>query len=432
MANACGVRDSSAYRCSNGPSDHIDSGADSLTNYSANRYGANRHWDSVEDSPVAQQSLLPTAQTVQKTEEIPQIRHIDKVVGVPVVDQLQTPTIHTEQKTTDVPQIQCFEPLVDVHVVTQQTAEIPVVMLKQVPVMMRRRIPLVQKIQKMVEVRQIQFIDKVVDALVSMQREVQVQEQSDGSHGVTTGVSMNTPVAKAPHRKRKGSDIFLSPRLKAGMKERAQDDDHAHETLCASIVSAVEIAPVHFSLCDGTELESRPKGEHEGATVRQVDDILLEMKDVKSELLHVRELIGVLVRKERCAQTRAEIAASRLDRLEREQDEDEQDDKESETNLQEALSDKTKAVKVIDKWFVDKGFGFGKVSTGETVFIHASVVHGGEVLMVGGASRERRSSCRGRVSSTKRLGTKRLEGGEGQGKGEQSGSASETRSGAHS
>ena len=68
--------------------------------------------------------------------------------------------------------------------------------------------------------------------------------------------------------------------------------------------------------------------------------------------------------------------------MEREQDE--QDDKESETNLQEALSDKTKAVKlVIDKWFVDKGFGFGKVPTGETVFIHASVVHGGEVLMVG-------------------------------------------------
>ena len=90
------------------------------------------------------------------------------------------------------------------------------------------------------------------------------------------------------------------------MKERAQDDDH--ETLCASIVSAEEIAPVHFSLCDGDELETRSKGEHE-------DDILFEMKDVKSELLHVRELIGVLVRRERCAETKAEIAVRRLDRL---------------------------------------------------------------------------------------------------------------------
>ena len=82
----------------------------------------------------------------------------------------------------------------------------------------------------------------------------------------------------APHRKRKGSDNFQSHRLKAGMKERAQDDDHEHETICASIASADEIAPGHFSLCDGTELETRPKGEHEGATARQVDDILLEMK----------------------------------------------------------------------------------------------------------------------------------------------------------
>ena len=103
----------------------------------------------------------------------------------------------------DVPQIQCLEPLVDVPVVTQETAEIPVVMLKQVPVMMRRQIPLAQKIQKMVEVPQIQYIDKVVDAPVSMQREVQVQEQSDGSHDVTTGVSLNTSVAMALHRKRK-------------------------------------------------------------------------------------------------------------------------------------------------------------------------------------------------------------------------------------
>ena len=37
-----------------------------------------------------------------------------------------------------------------------------------------------------------------------------------------------------------------------------------------------------------------------------------------------------------------------------------------------------------------------------------------------GVSRERRSPWRGRVQSTERLGTKCLEGGEGQGKGEQS------------
>ena len=38
---------------------------------------------------------------------------------------------------------------------------------------------------------------------------------------------------------------------------------------------------------------------------------------------------------------------------------------------------------IIDKWFVDKGFGFGKTPTGQVVFIHASAVQGAEVLKIG-------------------------------------------------
>ena len=45
-----------------------------------------------------------------------------------------------------------------------------------------------------------------------------------------------------------------------------------------------------------------------------VDDVHSEMTDVKNELLHVRVLLGVLVRRERFAQTKAEIAARKLDR----------------------------------------------------------------------------------------------------------------------
>ena len=45
--------------------------------------------------------------------------------------------------------------------------------------------------------------------------------------------------------------------------------------------------------------------------------------------------------------------------------------------------DKTKVMMlVVDKWFVDKGFGYGKVQTGENAFIHASVVQGAEDLTV--------------------------------------------------
>ena len=153
-------------------------------------------------------------------------------------------------------------------------------------------------------------------------------------------------------------------------------------------------APVHFSLCDGSsdqetksvdnpaELKTRPEGEREGFPVEQLNDILLETRDVKSELQHVRELVGVLVRRERCAEVKTEVAARRLERMEREKDD--ADDAEHEVDLEEALADQTKAVRlVVDKWFVDRGFGFGKTSTGEVVFIHASVVQGAEVLMVG-------------------------------------------------
>ena len=107
-----------------------------------------------------------------------------------------------------------------------------------------------------------------------------------------------------------------------------------------------------------------------------------ELRDVKNELMHVRELVGVLVRRERSAENKAEVAARRLDRMEREQTEAE--DVEHEANLQEALANQSKAVKVVvDKWFVDKGYGFGKAPKGEIVFIHASAVQGAEVLTIG-------------------------------------------------
>ena len=48
--------------------------------------------------------------------------------------------------------------------------------------------------------------------------------------------------------------------------------------------------------------------------------------------------------------------------------EKEKNDEEDEAHMEQA-----------DKWFVDKGFGFGKVKTSETIFIHASVVQWGRI-----------------------------------------------------
>ena len=112
------------------------------------------------------------------------------------------------------------------------------------------------------------------------------------------------------------------------------------------------------------------------------DHVASEVTDMKNELAHVREPLGVLVRRERCAETKAEIAARRLDRMKREQHE--ADDAEHEANLQQALTNQSKAEKVlVDKWFVDKGYGFGKAPTGEIVFIYACAVQGAEVLTIG-------------------------------------------------
>ena len=88
------------------------------------------------------------------------------------------------------------------------------------------------------------------------------------------------------------------------------------------------------------------------------------------------------MRRERKLDAKTDVAVRRLERLEREQDE--QDDHDREASMTEALTDKTKVVKlVVDKWFVERGFDFGKVSTGEIVFIHASAVVGAEVLTIG-------------------------------------------------
>ena len=68
-----------------------------------------------------------------------------------------------------------------------------------------------------------------------MQRQITVQEQ------IGAGVSLDITGAMTQYRKRKGSSIFQSHRLKAGMKEKAYDDGHDHETLYVSNASADEM-----------------------------------------------------------------------------------------------------------------------------------------------------------------------------------------------
>ena len=172
-------------------------------------------------------------------------------------------------------------------------------------------------------------------------------------------------------RKRKSSGSIQSPRVKAGTRTQVQDDDIRHEVFHVNIASVDEMdeaAIVHA-------LASK-------RTPSELDDVKSGVEHVKKDLKEARKMLEFLVRRERKVDTQTEVATRRLERLEREKEDEE--DREHEANLEEALVDKTKVVKlVVDKWFVDRGFGFGKVPTGKIVFIHASAVVGAEVLTIG-------------------------------------------------
>ena len=70
--------------------------------------------------------------------------------------------MQTVQKTVEIPQVQFLDKVVDI------------------PVVVQRQVPMVQKVQKTLEVPQLQIIDKVVDIPVVAQREIPMKQfQSD-------------------------------------------------------------------------------------------------------------------------------------------------------------------------------------------------------------------------------------------------------------
>ena len=80
--------------------------------------------------------------------------------------------------------------------------------------------------------------------------------------------------------------------MESPSNSRTQDSDLDLRTLA------------RFSLCDESSDD-----DNELVGTEQWNDMVFEVRDVKSGLLHVRELLGVLVRRERCAETKTEIAA---------------------------------------------------------------------------------------------------------------------------
>ena len=196
----------------------------------------------------------------------------------------------------------------------------------------------------MVEVPQVQFIDKVVDIPVIKQKQMSV--------GASGSCAESQGEEEQEDRKIGGS-------LVQGGEHRREEDETDTQVPGSKLV---QVAP-----------NMGAGGSHPQATMDQERD---------KELREIRRMIEFLVNRERKLDAKTDVAARRLERLERESSQLE--DEEREASLGEALTDRTKVVKLtVDKWFVDKGFGFGKAPSGEVVFIHASAVQGAEVLVVG-------------------------------------------------
>ena len=291
-------------------------------------------------------------QTVQKTKEIPRLWCVDEVVGILVG---QVSRVQVLEKTAEIPQSQTVEKIAE----TPQTQTIQCTQAHEssgiTPVC---QVTQTGHVEELAEVSRVFSQDTVQQRF--KKQTIEIPAESDSPTYVTAPILENSPAE------------YMKPAL---------------TVTCAHAAPIVENATVQLVEEIVCEHPAPLTGAAPGVTNRQVgeklaDDVVSEMRDLKGDLAHIRELLGVLVRKERCAETKAEIEARRLDRMEREQHE--ADDAEHEANFQEALQNQSKAVKVlVDKWFVDKGFGFGRAPTGEIVFIHASAVQGAEVLTIG-------------------------------------------------
>ena len=143
--------------------------------------------------------------------------------------------------------------------------------------------------------------------------------------------------------------------------DEAEDEPEMEQEMTRSLVQGGELMLMDETDVQGPEHKMIQEMHAEWAQeLREMqrkfaDDMASEMTDVKNDLdTCPRATRSSGPQRERCAGTKAEIAARRLDKMEREQDE--ADDAEHEANFQEALTNQSKTVKVIvDKWFVDKG-----------------------------------------------------------------------------
>ena len=255
----------------------------------------------------------------------------------------------------------------------------------------------------MVEVPQIQYIDKVVDAPVEMQP---APEMEHVSSTLATEWEASTPhVVDSSLRKRKSSGSLQSPRARAGMRTHVQDDDIRHEIFHVNLASADEMeeaASVHALTSIRTPSE--------------LDDVKLGMAHVKEDLKEVRKMLEFLVCRERKVDTQTEVATRRLERLGREK---RRGGPGARSEFGGSTRGQDQSRKVSCRQMVYRQRLWLWQSPNRRDCLHSRKHCGGRRSPDNrnrcvGAGRERRCSSPGEVSSQTGLGTRSVESGEGQ------------------
>ena len=212
--------------------------------------------------------------------------------------------------------------------------------------MNQRQVLAIRSIQKTVEVPRVQYIDKVADIPVDVQRQgftnqapqyidevvdVPVPTQSVAPSIQDTDDLCLHETADEDGLEHKNKKRRLPMPAEAVSESRADESDF--DRFDDLVLPSPEGKTLFVNIASGDEAEDDPEKEQEmtrslvqGGELMVMDETDVqgpeqemvqaihaewpqELRNVKNELMHVRELVGVLVRRERCAETKTEIAA---------------------------------------------------------------------------------------------------------------------------
>ena len=350
---------------------------------------------------LTKHAKVPRVCAVKKTAEIAQVQFLDKVDEIPVVAQRQI-SMETVQKTMEIPQLQCVDKVVD-------NPEAPQVHVSEETV----EIAQLQAAEKIVETRETQTIQRIQtseslvhltgamkpnepDAKIKLLAEEELHEVGGfvldtNGDGVVNDLGGRSCVTGEMRKNKLPSRLDLDSIIsddtawqckhytERGVRKLHESGTTLAEDMEALLLKTPDSIEAHYQA--SLKTARNPNGEPypaftsdkswdeaSGKTVTHRQVPLIQRVQKTVEVPRV-QFIDRLVDDPDCTKKRRKAEGQ-----------DQDDDVERFSDLVLPSSQSCLCVSIASS---DKGYGFGKAPSGEVVFIHASAVHGAEVLVVG-------------------------------------------------